>query len=69
MGFIFSPPKPKLPPAPPPLPTQADPGVQKAAEQARRRALRARGRGSTILTEQPLGATAGAVEPKTLLGG
>lgn len=68
MGFIFGSPKPQLPPAPPPIPTQADPAVQKAAEDARRRALRARGRGSTILTEQPLGAAPGAVTPKTLLG-
>ena len=67
MGFIFSPPKPKVEPLPP-LPTSEDPAVKRRKEELRLAQKRRRGRAATILTGG-LGDTSMApVERKTLLG-
>lgn len=72
MGSIFSTPKPivpALPPAPAP-PPEVDNNVdaEVAAEEARKRALLAQGRSSTILTGSRGVENEATTERKTLLG-
>lgn len=68
-------PKLKLPGPPPSPPQRADPAIAEAARLARRRALKAKGLASTILTDvdvEVLGGEqfpTGGTETKTLLGG
>lgn len=71
---MFSPPSPPPPPPPPPAPTADDSSVKAAAAAERERARKARGRASTILTEDGQGAPglgapdARQIGRKTLLG-
>lgn len=61
-------PPPQLAPAPPPVPTSADPSVGKAKQRTRQQAALAAGRSSTILTGG-LGLTTPAfTAKKSLLG-
>ncbi len=54
MGGLFSPDKPKQPPAPKPvrMPVESDPSVRAAAERTRQAAMMRQGRLSTIMTDQ-----------------
>ena len=66
MGFVFKRPSTPRPPA---TPTIADPSVQQAADDERKRLAMARGRQSTILgglDEAAVGS--GTVQKNTLLG-
>jgi hypothetical protein len=70
MGQLFAPKLPSPPPPPAdsgPSPTQADPAVQRARDDARRRTA-AGGRQSTVLTSPAGLLTPASTTRKTLLG-